>query len=92
MKNNVNVGADNKTLPKGNSTYTSTSTDGKKQFVLDYMGGGRVEPSVTPLKNEDGCYGTDYVKGCWQKLPCGICRITNQPCPYGSTMRYEITC
>ena len=79
---------DNKNWPKGDTVWTSTGTDSTTQFVLDYAGGGRVEPSKTPLKNED----TEYTKGCWHKLPCGICRITNQPCPYGNTMRYEITC
>ena len=94
MKNNVNIGADNKTLPKGNTTYASS--DSKTYFVRDYMTGDfchiNNQPSKTPLVGEDGCYGTNYIKGCWYRLPCGLCRMTNEPCPYGGKVRYEVTC
>jgi hypothetical protein len=73
-----------------NNVYTTKTTD--THFVRDYMTGQSVDSSKTPLIGEDGCYGTDYIKGCWHRLPCGLCRITNEPCPYGGKVRYEVTC
>ena len=87
-----------------NNVYTTdkttfvrdTMTGADKLSTSDYMTGDfchiNNQPSKTPLVGEDGCYGTDYIKGCWYRLPCGICRTTNEPCPYGGKVRYEVTC
>lgn len=30
---------------------------------------------------------------CGYRLPCGLCRLTNSPCPYAEIQNnYEITC
>ena len=32
---------------------------------------------------------------CWHRLPCGVCRMTNQPCPYPCgywEVNWEVTC
>lgn len=74
-----------------NNTYTTDKTT----FVRDTMTGGipgadkistgdYVKQSKTPVTAE-GSY-------CWHRLPCGLCRITNEPCTYGGKVRYEITC
>lgn len=69
-----------------NNTYTTNKTTfvpgADKISTNDY-----VKQSKTPLTGGVG----DYV-GCWHRLPCGLCRITNQPCPYGGKVRYEVTC
>lgn len=38
-------------------------------------------------------YPSNYAESCGSRLPCGLCMITNQPCPYALTWgRTEITC
>ena len=29
---------------------------------------------------------------CYERLPCGLCRRTNTPCPYGGYDKWEVTC
>ena len=33
----------------------------------------------------------DYTKGCSSRLPCGLCLITNQACPF-FTQSFDVTC
>ena len=73
-----------------NNVYTTDKTT----FVRDTMTGipgadkistgDYVKPSKTAVTT-----GGDY---CWYRLPCGLCRMTNQPCPYGNKIKYEVTC
>ena len=77
-----------------NNVYTTDKTT----FVRDTM----ANPGKTSIPGADKISTSDYVKQsktacdnlqyCWHRLPCGLCCITNQPCPYGGKVRYEVTC
>lgn len=58
------------------TTYYSTTTEP----IFDYF----YKPSKTTADPPDN------VQYCWERLPCGVCRRTNQPCPYGGHNQYDI--
>jgi len=69
-----------------NNVYTTDKTT----FVRDTMiGADKISTSDYVKQSKTAC---DSWQDCWYKLPCGICRMTNQPCPYGGKVRYEVTC
>lgn len=45
-------------------------------------------PSTTPVTTTVWPINTQY---CGQRLPCGICRMTNMQCPM-QVQKYEVTC
>lgn len=61
------------------TTITSTGT---------YVGDG----AVTWIPYRDSTTGVDMHTYCYERLPCGLCRRTNRPCPYSGYDKWEVTC
>ena len=48
-----------------------------------------------PYKGNTTAYPEYGYQHCWHRLPCGVCRMTNQPCPYPCghwEVNWEVTC
>lgn len=77
--------------------YYTTNTSGVKDstFIRDNMAKpGSCATSGYVDTGEGTACGSSYGNDCWHKLPCGICRITNQMCPLGGSYKttWTVTC